>query len=468
MSLIKNIRCIHFVGIGGVGMCGIAEVLHQSGFIISGSDNNGSAITKRLAQLGIEISIGHANRDFTHIDALVRSTAIQDDNPEVIAAKQHNVPVIARAEMLAELLRDKQGIAISGTHGKTTTTSLLSHLLMRANQDPTFIIGGKLTHEGIHARLGQSDYIVVEADESDASFLYLNPIMAILTNIDEDHMATYDNDYNRLRQTFIDFLEKVPFYGAIAACIDDPNVENILKDIAKPVITYGFHDNADIKASNWRQSGLHSQFTLKRKNKEDIEICLNLPGQHNVQNALATIAIADKLNIPAKDIQNGFNTFGGVARRFQMLGDLKFDGRKATLIDDYGHHPKEIDSTIEAIRKVWPEKRLVHVFQPHRYTRTQDLFNDFSSTLSKSDCIILPEIYSAGESPIDGISSEHLAQSIRQRAPLKHVQALNLNSLPKTLTELIEDGDILLMQGAGSITHAAHQLVNEKAHAVEH
>lgn len=461
MSLMKKIKRIHFVGIGGVGMCGIAEVLHHLGFQVSGSDCQESTTTNRLKSLGLNITIGHDATSLSNIDVLVRSTAVKNDNPEIIKAKQLNIPIVARAEMLAELLRNKAGIAISGTHGKTTTTSMLSHLLMQADVDPSFIIGGKLNKEGVHAKLGQSEYIVVEADESDASFLFLNPIYIVLTNIDEDHMATYGNDYHRLRQTFINFLEKVPFYGCIAACIDDPNVEEVLKEIKKPVIRYGFHPDADIKAINWQQTGLLSQFTLRRQNKDDITISLNLPGKHNVQNALATIAIAENIGISNAILQKAFASFGGVARRFQMLGHLEFDNKKATLIDDYGHHPREIDSTIEAIRKVWPDKRLVHVFQPHRYTRTQDLFNDFSLTLSKSDCIILPEIYSAGEAPIEGITSERLAQSIQDRAPTKHVQALSLNTLPEALKALIEDGDILLMQGAGSITYAAHDLLKK-------
>ncbi len=463
MSLINHIKRIHFVGIGGVGMCGIAEVLHHSGFSISGSDCIESPTTKRLQNLGIQISIGHGSNPLENIDALVRSTAIKDDNPEVIIAKQLNIPIVARAEMLAEILRNKQGIAVSGTHGKTTTTSLLSHLLMQAKVDPTFIIGGKLNHEGLHAQLGKSEYVVVEADESDASFLFLNPILAILTNIDEDHMATYNNDFNCLRQTFMDFLEKIPFYGTIAACIDDSNVRDLLKDIHKPITTYGFHCDADIQAINWQQVGLNSQFILRRKNKSDINISLNLPGKHNVQNALAAIAIAEKIGVSDIIMQQALESFGGVARRFHMLGNINFNEKKSILIDDYGHHPKEIDSTIEAIRKVWPEKRLVHVFQPHRYSRTKDLFNDFSLTLSKSDCIILPEIFSAGETPINGISSEHLAQHIRKHAPSKHVQALSLNTLTKTLATLVEDGDIVLMQGAGSITHTAHALANDQA-----
>ena len=458
MSLLNHIKRIHFVGIGGVGMCGIAEVLHRGGFNISGSDCNSSTITDKLTSIGIHVSIGHKPIHLEGVDALVRSTAIADTNVEIIAAKKANIPIVARAEMLAELMRGKHGIAISGTHGKTTTTSILSCLLNDAKLDPSFIIGGKLNSAGTHAQLGKSDYIVVEADESDASFLFLKPIMAVITNLDEDHMTTYNNDFNRLRQAFINFLQSLPFYGTIAACIDDDNVRNLLGDVSKPITTYGFHPEADVRAVNWQQHGLISQFTVQRKNQTELTIRFNLPGQHNVQNALAAIVIASKLSVSDNVIEQSLANFQGVARRFHMLGNVMFQQGQATLIDDYGHHPREIDSTISAIRKVWPNKRLVHVFQPHRYSRTKDLFDDFSQTLAKSDSIVLLDIYSAGEPPIEGISSDSLAQSIRERSPNKDIQVLTLDALPKALSTLIHNDDILLMQGAGSISNAAQSL----------
>lgn len=468
MSLIKNAKRIHFVGIGGVGMCGIAKILHQSGYQVSGSDLKESDVTRQLKSMGINTFIGHHHLNSENTDIVVRSGAIDMNNVEINAAKNANIPVIERAEMLAELMHNKCGIAIAGTHGKTTTTSILSHILISSNIDPTFVIGGKLNSENTHSRLGQSEYVVAEADESDASFLHLKPVMAVVTNIDEDHMSTYNNDVNKLHQTFIDFLEHIPSKGLIALCIDDENVNRLQSQLSAPITTYGFNPNADFRAINWHQEGLNNHFILQRKNKAPLPITLNLPGKHNAQNALAAIAIASAIGVSDKDIQISLSTFQGVARRFQMLGNITFENGQATLIDDYGHHPREIDSTISAIRNVWPEKRLVHVFQPHRFSRTKDLFDDFIQTLSKSDQIILLDIYSAGEAPIAGISSEHLAEKISLLNKGNPVKVCSIEQISHTLSSIINEGDILLMQGAGSISSAAHALAQEKANYVKH
>ncbi len=456
MALMGHVKRIHFVGIGGAGMCGIAEVLQNSGYKVSGSDLSESNTTKHLQEIGIEVFIGHEARQCEAVDVVVQSTAVSLDNVEIIAAKQNNIPVIQRAEMLAELMRFKHGIAIAGTHGKTTTTSLLSCILAEAGLDPSYVIGGKLNSVGANAKLGQSDYFVAEADESDASFLFLKPLMAVVTNIDEDHMTTYNNDYQQLRQTFLDFLQQLPFYGLAVMCTDDSNVVDLLADLNRPIISYGFNEGADVRAINWQQKGLSSHFTVQRKNHSDLKMIFNLPGRHNVQNALAAIAIATELDVSDQDLQQSLASFQGVSRRFQMYGKVEFDGGSALLVDDYGHHPCEVSSTIDAIRNVWPDKRLVHVFQPHRYTRTKDLFNEFGASLSSSDEIILLDVFAAGETPIDGISSNSLAEIIKTKN--QNVQVTNIENIKQTLELIIKDGDILLMQGAGSIGQAALKL----------
>lgn len=453
-----KIRSVHLIGVGGAGMCGIAQVLKLNGYVVSGSDLIESNTTDYLKKLGINVFIGHHAAHVQQCDVVVKSTAVEEDNLEIKAAKAKGIPVIARAQMLAELMRFKHGIAVAGTHGKTTTTSLISSMLNDAGLDPSFVIGGKLQSLGANAQVGNSRYFVAEADESDASFLYLQPVMAVVTNIDMDHMQTYGDDFLRLQDTFRQFLQQLPFYGLAVVCIDDPTVERLLPSLHCRYITYGFSDKAEIQATFWHQDGLSSQFMVKRKGREPFPIHFNLPGKHNVQNALAAIAIASELGISDEMIQTSIARFQGVGRRFQMLGHIPFKAGNALLIDDYGHHPKEISSTIDAIRGVWPDKRLIHVFQPHRYTRTKALFDDFTHSLSQADQVILLDVYSAGETPIEGVSSDSLAQKIRMIDKDKPITVTSLESVASVLEQLIEEGDILLMQGAGSIGQAAVKL----------
>ena len=460
-SLMGRVKKIHFIGIGGVGMCGIAEVLLHEGFTITGSDINESAVVQRLRDLGATIYIGHAPETISQVDVVVKSTAIQTNDPELVAAMDANIPVIPRAEMLAELMRFRYGIAIAGTHGKTTTTSLVASILTEGGLDPTFIIGGKLNSVGSNAYLGQSAYLVAEADESDASFLCLQPMMSVVTNIDEDHMATYNNDFSRLKDTFIEFIHHLPFYGLAILCHDDSVVRELYKRIKRPFITYGFEQGADYQAKDWQQKGIRNHFTVKRKTGSDLAIQLNLPGRHNVLNALATIIIAIELGVSDEAIIRGLANFAGVGRRFQSYGDIRFTGGKAHLIDDYGHHPREISTTVEAVRKAWPEKRLVLAFQPHRYSRTNDLFDDFVSVLSDVDVLVLLDIYEAGEQPIDGISSQTLAAAINKKTNINLINVPRDESLKSKLNDIIQDGDLLLTQGAGSIGRMAQELASK-------
>jgi len=460
-----HVERIHFVGIGGVGMCGIAEVLHNEGYVISGSDQAENKAVSYLRKLGIAISIGHDAKNICGVDVVVRSTAIGDDNPEVIAAKKQLVPIIPRAAMLAELMRFRQGIAIAGTHGKTTTTSLVSSLLGEGGLDPSFVIGGKLNSCGSNAQLGSSPYFVAEADESDASFLYLKPMMAVVTNIDADHMAAYDDSFDKLKQTFIEFLHHLPFYGVCVMCIDDEQVKSILSSIERPIIRYGFDDQAEIHAYDWQQQGLSSHFKVRRAGFDnDLRVRFNLPGKHNVQNALAAIAIATQLGVDDQAIVNGLDKFQGVGRRFQLLGERQFEQGGALVIDDYGHHPKEIRSTIEAFRQVWPDKRLIHVFQPHRYSRTQALYDDFIEALSLSDQLLLLDIYSAGEKAIQGISSDDLARDIDKKN--SKVKVIREEMLEAELNRFVNNGDIILAQGAGSIGRMASRLMEKQREQV--
>lgn len=456
-----HVKHIHFVGIGGVGMCGIAEVLHNEGYHVSGSDASEGKFIAHLRKLGIRIYIGHLAQHIQNADVLVVSSAISPDNPEIVAARERQIPIIPRAAMLAELMRFRHGIAISGTHGKTTTTSLVTSLLTEGGLDPSYVIGGKLNSSGMNAQLGHSPYFVAEADESDASFLFLKPMMAVVTNIDADHLETYKGDFNILRKTFIEFLHHLPFYGLAVVCGDDPEVAAIIPEIARPLRIYGFHEQAHYRATNWVQNGMISTFTVIRPSPYmPLNIEFSCPGRHNVLNALAAIAIATELGVSNDAILNGLRKFQGVGRRFQLLGEAKFMHGKALLIDDYGHHPQEIRSTIDAFRRVWPERRLVHVFQPHRYSRTQSLFNDFVNVLMLADQVLLFDIYPAGEPEIQGINSQLLAEKVNQQFANK-VIVVDSAKIEYELEKIIKDGDAILMQGAGNIGQMAQNLIQK-------
>lgn len=453
-----RVEQIHFIGIGGVGMCGIAEVLHNQGYRITGSDAGESTTVQRLKSLGIPVYLGHKAEHIEGADVVVRSSAIGMSNPEVAAAHEQMIPVIPRAVMLAELMRFRHGIAVAGTHGKTTTTSLVSSILAEGGLDPSFVIGGKLNSAGVNAKLGQSSYLVVEADESDASFLFLKPMMAIVTNIDADHMETYEGNFDKLKTTFIEFLHHLPFYGLAVVCVDDPVVRTILPAIQRPTLTYGFSNEAHYHAVDWTQKELVSEFTVQRPAPhKPITIRFQYPGRHNVLNALASIAIATELGVDDASIINALAKFQGVGRRFQMLGEKQFAQGSALVVDDYGHHPQEVLSTMDAFRRVWPDKRLVHVFQPHRYSRTQALYDQFVDVLSLSDQLFLFDIYSAGETAIPGVTSDNLAQKIREND--KNVVLVNEQSLKEQLDQYIREGDVILMQGAGNIGQVAVNLM---------
>lgn len=455
----RRIKSIHFVGIGGAGMGGIAEVLHNQGYQISGSDLTENAMVKRLQSLRIKIFLSHDASHIQHVDVVVRSSAIDLNNPEIIAAHQARIPVVPRAQMLGELMRFRQGIAVAGTHGKTTTTSLITSLLTEGGLDPTFVIGGLLNSAGTNARLGESHYFVAEADESDASFLYLHPHIAVVTNIDADHMSTYGGDFNKLRQTFIDFLHHLPFYGLAVLCQDDPIVREILPQVSRPMLTYGFDSTADIYATDIRYQGFKTYFVAHRKDLSPLTIELNLPGRHNVLNALAAIIVATETGVGDTAIQMGLMKFSGVGRRLQIYGNIEFSpGKTALLIDDYGHHPREILATLDAIRQANPGRRVVMVYQPHRYTRTRDLFDDFAAVLSSVDILVMLEVYSAGEPPIPGADSRSLCRAIRARAKVDPILVTQTDQLDNTLASLIQPNDLILMQGAGNIGTIAANL----------
>ncbi len=456
-----GVGSIHFVGIGGVGMCGIAEVLHNEGYRVTGSDMSENRAVTHLRNLGLSIAIGHHAENIVGADVVVRSTAIHEDNPEVVAARAARIPVIPRAMMLAELMRFRQGIAIAGTHGKTTTTSLVSSLLAEGGLDPSFVIGGKLTSIDSNAKLGSSEYFVAEADESDASFLFLKPTMAVVTNIDEDHMDTYEGNFEKLRETFIEFLHHLPFYGLAVVCIDDPEVRTILPSIQRPTLTYGFSEDAEYRALDWKQEALVNSFTVTRPEPhKPLHVNLHLPGRHNVLNAMAAIVLATELGVKDDAILKGLAAFQGVGRRFQLLGERQFSSGKALVVDDYGHHPEEIRATISAFRAVWPDRRLLHVFQPHRYSRTQALFPQFVDVLSLVDELFLFDIYSAGEAMIEGISSIALAKAVDERAG-SVTTLVTEESLNHKLDSIVKDGDVILLQGAGNIGQIAAQFVTE-------
>ena len=464
------IHHIHFVGIGGAGMSGIAEVLHNLGYLISGSDLADSATLRRLAGLGIKTFVGHAADNVAGADAVVTSTAVHGDNPEVVAAREKKVPVVPRALMLAELMRFKQGIAIAGAHGKTTTTSLVTSVLAEAGLDPTFVIGGKLNSAGANAKLGHGDYIVVEADESDASFLNLLPVMAVVTNIDADHMETYGHDFGRLKQAFVDFLHRMPFYGRAILCLDSPAIREILPQIARPVTTYGFAEDAQVRAVNVRAEAGKMCFTVKRQLGEhvypDIDVVLSLPGEHNVLNALSAIVVAMELEISDEALLRALDGFKGVGRRFQRYGELPAsNGGTFTVIDDYGHHPVEMAATLAAARGAFPGQRLVLAFQPHRYSRTRDCFEDFVKVIGSADSVLLTEVYAAGEAPIVAADGRSLARALRVAGKVEPVFVENITDLPAAIAANAQAGDVLLSMGAGSIGAVPARLVEMLSNA---
>ena len=457
------IRHIHFVGIGGAGMSGIAEVLLNLGYVISGSDLSDSAALKRLNGLGIQTYVGHAASNIKDADAVVTSTAVQANNPEVVAAHKKLIPVVPRAVMLAELMRMKQGIAIAGTHGKTTTTSLVASVLAEANLDPTFVIGGRLNSAGANAKLGSGDYIVVEADESDASFLKLLPVMAVVTNIDADHMDTYGHDFNRLKGAFIEFLHHMPFYGAAVLCTDDAAVRSILPQVSRPITSYGFNEDAQVRAINVRADNGRMHFTVQRRNGvtlPDIDITLNLAGEHNVLNALAAIAIAVELNVPDEAVQKALAEFKGVGRRFQRHGDVPAkNGGHFTLIEDYGHHPVEIAATLSAARGAFAGRRLVLAFQPHRYTRTRDCFEDFVQVMGHADVLWLAEVYAAGEAPIVAADGRALSRAMRVAGHDALVFVEDIQKMAQVILDNAQDGDVVMCMGAGTIGQVPAQVL---------
>ena len=450
------VKHIHFVGVGGSGMSGIAEVLSNLGYVISGSDLADNATTQRLAALGIQTYVGHAAENVAGADAVVTSTAVQSDNPEVIRAREMKIPIVPRALMLAELMRLKQGIAIAGTHGKTTTTSLVASVLAEAGLDPTFVIGGRLNSAGANARLGSGDYIVVEADESDASFLNLLPVMAVVTNIDADHMETYGHDFGKLKKAFVDFLHRMPFYGAAILCTDDAAVREICEQVTCPITSYGFNEDAEVRAVNVRAVGGQMHFTVQRRNGvvlPDLEVVLNLPGLHNVLNALSAIAVAVELNIPDAAVVKALAEFKGVGRRFQRYGDLPLpQGGTVTVIDDYGLHPVEMAATLAAARGAFPGRRLVLAFQPHRYTRTRDCFEDFVKVIGAgADAVLLAEVYAAGEAPIVAADGRSLARALRIGGKVEPIFVDEIAAMPQAAIDNARDGDVLVCMGAGSI-----------------
>jgi UDP-N-acetylmuramate--alanine ligase len=459
-----RIRRIHFVGIGGAGMGGIAEVLFNLGYQVSGTDLHANSMTESLAKLGVKISIGHDARHVEGRDVVVVSSAVSENNPEVVAAHARLIPVVPRAEMLAELMRFRYGIAVAGTHGKTTTTSLTASLLAEGGLDPTFVIGGRLNGAGSHARLGAGQYLVAEADESDASFLYLQPMLAVITNIDADHMDTYGGDFNRLRQTFLEFLHHLPFYGLAVVCLDDPVVRELLPQMARPVLTYGFSPDADLRATGLRQEQSRTYFQVARTGGHaTLDITLNLPGKHNAHNALAAIAVAQQVGVSDAAIQRGLAHFQGIARRFQIYGEIVTHAGTVFMVDDYGHHPNEIAATLQAIRAGWPQRRLVVAFQPHRYSRTRDLFEDFARVLSEVDVLLLCEVYPAGEAALAGADARALCRAIRTRGKTEPVYVATVNDLLTTLPDLLQADDILLTLGAGNIGAVAPKLAQALA-----
>ncbi|HEY0941664.1 MAG TPA: UDP-N-acetylmuramate--L-alanine ligase [Steroidobacter sp.] len=448
-----KVKNIHFVGIGGSGMSGIAEVLLNLGYTVSGSDISSNAATQRLAELGAKVMLGHAADNIQGADAVVTSTAVKGDNPEVIAARAKHIPIVPRAIMLGELMRLKQGIAIAGTHGKTTTTSLVASVLAEGGLDPTFVIGGRLNSAGANAKLGAGDFIVAEADESDASFLNLSPCIEVITNIDADHMETYDHSFAKLKQAFVEFTQRLPFYGVAMLCIDDPSVREIMPFISKPVLTYGFHPDAQVRAIDARSVDTHMEFTVIQDEYPPLTVHLNQPGMHNVQNACAAIAIARELGVSDAATQKALREFNGVGRRFTRYGDIKLpSGGAFTLVDDYGHHPVEMAATISAARGAYAGRRIVLAFQPHRFTRTRDLFEDFVKVMSTVDALVLAEVYPAGEQPIVAADGRALAHALRVLGKVEPIFVENIADMPATIMDMAKDGDVVITMGAGSIS----------------
>lgn len=464
----RRIQRVHFVGIGGAGMSGIAEVLVNQGFQVSGSDLAESATTRRLRDLGASVFLQHDAAHIQGADVLVISSAVKANNPEVAAARELRIPVVPRAEMLAELMRFRRGIAVAGTHGKTTTTSLTASLLAEAGLDPTFVIGGLLNAWGSNARLGTGEYLVAEADESDGSFLLLQPVIALVTNIDRDHLENYDGSFDNLKKAFLEFLHHLPFYGAAVLCLDDEHLQELLPQVTRAVVTYGLSPQADIRGSNVRQIGRTMAFDLQLPNEEEKrEVILNLPGSHNVQNALGAIAVAWELGIDIPEVLSALTEFKGVGRRFAEVGDYRWGDGRVLVVEDYGHHPSELKATLAAARGGWPERRLVAVFQPHRYSRTRDLFDDFAQVLSSADAVVLTEIYAAGETPIDGIDSRALCQSIRARGRVEPVLIADVDDIIQELPAMLQANDLVLLLGAGNIGQLAQQIRENGLHRRE-
>jgi len=459
----RRIRRIHFIGIGGAGMCGIAEVLINQGYKVTGSDPIDSVTTRRLKKLGADVYHQHTANNILGVDVVVASTAIAEDNVEIEAARSRRIPVVPRAEMLAELMRFRHGVAVAGTHGKTTTTSLLATIFAEAGLDPTYVIGGLLNRLNSNAKLGKSRYFIAEADESDASFLHLQPMVSVVTNIDRDHMDTYGGDFENVKKTFIEFIHNLPFYGIAILCGDDRAVKEIIPSLMRPYVTYGFSDDVDYRAIDVSQKGIVSQFKIKRKGKPGlVNIDLNMPGKHNVLNSLAAFAVANEDGVKASVIAEALKTFAGIGRRFQSYGQFKTDRGNLELVDDYGHHPTEINATIDAVRNGWQKKRLVMIFQPHRYTRTRDLYDDFANVLSKVDVLIIMQVYPAGETAIAGADSRSLCRTIRQHGNLDPIFVEETSDLKSVLKTVAQDGDIIVTQGAGNIGGLAESWAKEK------
>ena len=454
----RRVSRIHMIGVGGAGMSGIAEVLLNLGYAVSGSDMRESTVTRRLAELGIALSVGHHADNVADADVVVISSAVQPDNAELVAARSARTPVVGRAEMLAELMRYRHGIAVAGTHGKTTTTSLIASIFAQAGQDPTFVIGGVLNGAGSNAQLGASRFLIAEADESDASFLHLQPMVSVVTNIEADHMDTYGGDFRQLRKTFLEFLHNLPFYGVAVLCLDDPEIAGLLDDVGRTTLTYGFSKAADYHIRAVEHRGLRTAFTVSRPERAPLQVELNMPGVHNVLNATAAIAVACDEGLPDAAIQQGLAQFAGVGRRFQILGERYLSDGAFTLVDDYGHHPTELRATIDAVHEAWPEQRLIMVFQPHRFSRTRDLYDDFVRVLSATDVLLLLDVYTAGEAPVRGADSRSLAAGIRQRGLLDPIYVGHARAVPEVLSGLLRDGDIVLTQGAGNVSALAQTL----------
>jgi UDP-N-acetylmuramate--alanine ligase len=455
----RRVRQIHFVGIGGSGMCGIAEVLLNQGYRITGSDLARSATVNRLVRLGATVFFGHAAENIIGADVVVASSAIAADNPELTAAHAQRVPVVPRAEMLGELMRYRHGIAVAGTHGKTTTTSLVTSIFKAGKLDPTFVIGGLLNSTGSNAELGASRYLIAEADESDASFLHLQPMVAVVTNIDRDHLGTYGGDFERLSKTFVEFVHRLPFYGVAVLCVDDPEVRRILPVLSRPMLTYGFAADADFRATRVETTGLAWRFRAERPDEyAPLDVQLNLAGMHNVRNALAAIAVATEEGVSDDAILEGLRAFSGVGRRFSVADGVVVGGRRVTVVDDYGHHPTEVAMVIETARNVWPRRRLLMVYQPHRYTRTRDLYDEFTKVLSSVDKLVLLEVYSAGEPPLPGADGHALCQGIRERGAVNPIYAADPDEALKLLDQIVEEGDVLLVQGAGNVNRVSMRL----------